>query len=154
MEYIFFDGISFRLIDLCGCKRWPRPCCIDFATARSMLQCLSLRFSRRHLTRDKSPYPNSNSIAADLLPADEPREPGAELREEGLGTRWGMLMCWRESFILSMSLAASSLLCVLLFDTDESRRSLFGRVERWLLEADGRLRNGGGSLTLWPVRKK
>lgn len=86
------------------------------------------------LFKRASSYPNSIPLVADRRPAEEPREPGAEFLDEGLGTIGGRLMSCSELFILSMAGGPTSVLYAASFDKCENSWPLFGRVDRRLDE--------------------
>ena len=106
-----------------------------------------------HLTRsctyNESSYLSSISLVTGLLPAEEPREPGVEFRDKGLGTRGGRFISWSESFIRKGSRESVSLPSTVWLESVENSRPLFGR-----LELEWRLCRSDGSPLLWPVAKK
>ena len=92
-------------------------------------------------------YPNSICLVTDLRPAEEPREPGAEFRDEGLGTTGGRLMSCRELFIRCKADGSDSPLCAV---SCENSLPLFGRLD-WRLEEDWRRSSRGGVSRAWPT---
>ena len=92
-------------------------------------------------------YPNSICLVTDLRPAEEPREPGAEFRDGGLGTTGGRLMSCRELFIRCKADGSDSPLCAV---SCENSLPLFGRLD-WRLEEDWRRSSRGGVSRAWPT---
>ena len=105
--------------------------------------------STRSCTYNESSYLSSISLVTGLPPAEEPREPGVEFRDKGLGTRGGKFISWSESFIRKWSRESVSLPSTVWLESAENSRPLFGR-----LELEWRFCRSDGSPLLWPVAKK
>lgn len=81
-----------------------------------------------------SSYPNSIPLVTDLRPAEEPRVPGAEFLDGGLGTTGGRWISRSEWSILSAVLGSASVLCAVSLEKWYNSLLLFGRVDRLLEE--------------------
>lgn len=92
-----------------------------------------------------SSYPNSVPLVTEPRPAEEPREPGAEFLDEGLGTTGGRWISRSESPILSAVLGSASVLRAISFGKWCNLLLLFGRVDRLREEPDRDLCSSGGS---------
>ena len=98
-----------------------------------------------------SSYPNAIPLVTDLRPAEKPREPGAELLDEGLDTTGGRWISRSESPILSAVLGSASVLCTVSLEKWYNSLLLFGRVDRLLEEPHWDLCSSGGSLSCWSI---
>ena len=98
-----------------------------------------------------SSYPNSIPLVTDLRPAEEPRVPGAEFLDGGLGTTGGRWISRSEWSILSAVLGSASVLCTVSLEKWYNSLLLFGRVDRLLEEPHWDLCSSGGSLSCWSI---